>query len=210
MLTKCSYCQVKTVLQRKKAVDQVGPILQFTDMCPVCHDPYEAPIMHTTCGNMFCKDCVGKETRCPACRAEDLHKHVVPAPKLVLSQLDAILVCCNTCNHTCPRGQIRHHIASQHPSASLSSSAQDQVIAALQKRVAALELRLSNTSSPASIPSLALKPAVRRHQVRLDGIYLADNNAWLLFSEDLVQISHHVIKTVLCNKRHIDRHAKAQ
>lgn len=83
-------------------------------MCPICREPLVDPI-DTSCDHTFCKECIIQAfsglRQCPIdrvpCSGEDSLKRT---HKIIISQLDALLVKCTGCATSVPRAMLRNHL----------------------------------------------------------------------------------------------------
>ena len=61
-------------------------------ICCICFAPFLNPVTHSSCGNMFCRQCLQTQQSCPLCRGT-LGNSIQPVPKPVLNFLDALKAC---------------------------------------------------------------------------------------------------------------------
>jgi len=67
--------------------------------CPICLDIMNNPVVHPSCGNMFCEGCVKKLTSCPLCRGSvDGSNAFCSVPRLIVHKLSEIKVTCDQCH----------------------------------------------------------------------------------------------------------------
>lgn len=108
-------------------------------ICPVCLDPFESPISHSACGNVFCDNCVSALTECPMCRSKEFRQQLMPVPKLITNKLEALLVRCNTCGLEQQRSAIQQHLKS-HQQVAASADHSAAVIESLLRRIGSSSL----------------------------------------------------------------------
>ena len=51
--------------------------------CPICYEILNDPIVHTTCGNIFCRNCINNFNACPLCRSHIVQSEIISAPKMI-------------------------------------------------------------------------------------------------------------------------------
>jgi len=78
-------------------------------LCCVCICPFMEPMVHTNCGNTFCKRCIDRLHCCPLCR-NSIQGHLIEAPKIILSLLHKLKVVCPTCKNEIERGLLYDHL----------------------------------------------------------------------------------------------------
>ena len=67
-------------------------------MCPICLDVLKKPVMHSSCENMFCEECVKGLTSCPKCRGGcKSSSDFGPVPKVVTNKILGFKVKCEVC-----------------------------------------------------------------------------------------------------------------
>lgn len=87
-------------------VSQIDPDLE----CPVCRDPLKDPVMHSTCRNTFCRQCLLRCVTCPMDRTViNRQTDVLPVPLLVQRALDQLAVRCKHCGQQTRKEQIPYH-----------------------------------------------------------------------------------------------------
>lgn len=83
-------------------------------MCPICHAPFVDPV-DTECDHTFCRVCIGQALthsehcpidRYPLSRQAPLSR----SHKIVINQLDALLVKCVCCENPIPRSMLQNHV----------------------------------------------------------------------------------------------------
>jgi hypothetical protein len=89
---------------------------QYTDakidtelICAVCLEPFIEPVVHTSCGNTFCKQCL-QLPNCPKFRGV-LQQQIITAPKIVTNMLGKLSVICPNCKQTVQRGNLEDHVS---------------------------------------------------------------------------------------------------
>ena len=65
--------------------------------CPICLDILIDPILHSACGNMFCRRCIGLLSSCPLCRKTILESDLTPVPNVTKDLIAKLKVKCNHC-----------------------------------------------------------------------------------------------------------------
>jgi len=88
------------------------PLASESDMngltCAICLGLLTSPLMHPTCGNMFCAGCVSGLTSCPLCRGSlEGAAAFVQAPKLVQNTLNDMKVRCDLCHAEMKREEFK-------------------------------------------------------------------------------------------------------
>lgn len=83
-------------------------------MCPICHAPLVDPV-DTECGHTFCRECIAESLAhsevCPMDRQPlSRHSSLRRSHKIVLNQLDALLVQCICCEASIPRSMLHNHV----------------------------------------------------------------------------------------------------
>ena len=82
-------------------------------LCPICRVPMVEPV-DTDCDHTFCKDCIAEAFKysnlCPIDRFSLSNTGLTRAHKIVINQLDALLVHCPCCNSPVPRAMVQNHL----------------------------------------------------------------------------------------------------
>jgi len=78
-------------------------------LCCICACPFIHPLVHSKCGNTFCKKCIDRLADCPICRSRIIGC-VTEAPKMVHSLLDKLKVVCPSCGNEVGRGVLSDHM----------------------------------------------------------------------------------------------------
>lgn len=81
-------------------------------ICPVCREPFIEPVVHTKCGNEFCKSCLSKVSKCPLCKDPLTTDNVQPLiGRSFLNLLKELLVVCPMCDGQIQRGDYKTHVS---------------------------------------------------------------------------------------------------
>jgi hypothetical protein len=82
-----------------------------TDLtCSLCLSILSDPLVHSSCGNMFCKLCCWHLDRCPLCREPWKPSYnSYPPPLYVKNKLNQFKVKCNHCNAITTKGEFTTH-----------------------------------------------------------------------------------------------------
>ncbi|KAL3421960.1 traf-like signal [Phlyctema vagabunda] len=83
-------------------------------VCPICRVALIKPVT-TICDHTFCRECLqtawDSNKSCPIDRRSlNLPEDIIPSPKIVLNQLDALKVRCLCCGDPLPRSMLRNHL----------------------------------------------------------------------------------------------------
>src|SRR3989338_357592 len=82
-------------------------------ICTICKFPFYEPVCHSTCGNLFCENCVESLKSCPLCdcppQDEDFKRNLSPPPKSIKNHLDKLKVICKMCKNPVNRGDLKNH-----------------------------------------------------------------------------------------------------
>lgn len=79
-------------------------------ICSVCTEPFFEPVMHQSCGNVFCASCVRSLENCPLCRSP-LKDKLQDVPRLIKNRLNALMVHCPACQVArIERGNLQAHL----------------------------------------------------------------------------------------------------
>ncbi|CAF3165290.1 unnamed protein product [Rotaria sp. Silwood2] len=83
--------------------------------CNICNEPFQSPVNCTKCGQTVCQRCFDiwrrQQLSCPFCR-QDGSTFVPVITRIVLNQLNHLLVQCSLCQQTnIRRGNLADHIA---------------------------------------------------------------------------------------------------
>ncbi len=92
---------VDSLINKKWEYEPIKPSKELE--CCICMDIFIDPVLHTLCGNMFCRECIMKVSKCPICRKEIKESDLVPAPNYVKNQLAQVKVKCKQCNQEMTR-----------------------------------------------------------------------------------------------------------
>jgi hypothetical protein len=77
----------------------------------ICHNVLTNPISHNECENSFCKECIDKcNYICPLCRKGKRNQYNIIKTRIILNQLNKILIKCNKCDTNMQRGEFNNHI----------------------------------------------------------------------------------------------------
>ncbi|UJR18325.1 hypothetical protein I4U23_005227 [Adineta vaga] len=81
--------------------------------CIICQQPFVKPMIGTKCGHTFCQECIQNwysgNSSCPSCRQKTSFQPLMT--RIVLNQLDRLLVRCSYCNkNDIERGNFHDHI----------------------------------------------------------------------------------------------------
>jgi TNF receptor-associated factor 5 len=96
-----------------RALGYIGPVDENL-MCPICHAPLVDPV-DTECDHTFCRSCIRQALshseicpidRYPLVRQASLSR----SHKIVINQLDALLVKCICCESPIPRSMLSNHV----------------------------------------------------------------------------------------------------
>ncbi|KAF0979453.1 hypothetical protein FDP41_001796 [Naegleria fowleri] len=77
--------------------------------CPICFFPFYDPVVHSSCGNTFCRECVNSLSQCPICHEGDFSSEKVTVVKIIRNQLDKLAVFCPMCKNVVNRGELKNH-----------------------------------------------------------------------------------------------------
>ena len=58
--------------------------------CPICLDIFTDPMVHSLCGNLFCRHCIKKVSNCLKCGKQVLPSNIIPEPNLIKEVLELI------------------------------------------------------------------------------------------------------------------------
>jgi len=83
--------------------------------CMICTEPFQSPVNCIKCGQTFCQQCIDQwnkqQLSCPSCR-ENGYLFVPVMTRIVLNQLNRLLVQCSLCQQTnIERSHFSHHIS---------------------------------------------------------------------------------------------------
>ncbi|KAH3761025.1 hypothetical protein Pelo_7150 [Pelomyxa schiedti] len=82
-------------------------------LCAVCKQALVEPVVHQGgCGDMVCRACIAGENErllCPVCGGCMKAGSMVPAPRVIMSKLNNLLVVCPTCQKSVKRGESIDH-----------------------------------------------------------------------------------------------------
>ena len=66
-------------------------------ICSICHELFNSPIIHKSCKNMFCDQCIKTLNKCPLCR-EDMNENtnisIIPnSPSSLITIVVSVSAC---------------------------------------------------------------------------------------------------------------------
>jgi len=84
--------------------------------CPVCMSPFQEPMMHLSCCQLFCSACLSSLAACPLCRAAVASRTTDVLPRLITNKLDALKIRCKECDEVLERRELAKHQEENCPS----------------------------------------------------------------------------------------------
>ncbi len=77
--------------------------------CPICKQVLIDPILHSLCGNTFCRSCIKKNDNCHLCEKPVLEANIIPAPNMIKEMICNLQVKCKQCNQEMSFEAFKNH-----------------------------------------------------------------------------------------------------
>ena len=66
--------------------------------CCIDLDILKDPVLHSDCGNLFCRECIMKVSKCPICRYDIKETVLLPVPNAIKNNIADVKVKCKKCH----------------------------------------------------------------------------------------------------------------